>query len=349
MAKNSQENLDSELLRSSRFRKERERDWRRLADLLQRVEQKGLQQLTYHESKDLSSLYRLALNSLSLAREISLDKSLLDYLESLCIRAYLTVYAPQERAFGVVTRYLRYGAPQAVRRSALYIFLAALFMTMGGLVAYWLTINDPSWYYAFVGREFSGGRGPEASREFLRNILYGKESHDLGTLTAFSVKLFTHNTQVALFSFALGIMATLPTGFLMFYNGAVVGAFFAVHEMKGLSWDLFGWLSIHGVTELSAIVIAAAGGFRLGAAFLFPGRLTRGAALRVAGRDAVKLAILAALMLVAAGLLEGFGRQLIQNIYIRFGLGWGVGALWLLWFVFGGRAKSDEIRNRAEM
>jgi uncharacterized membrane protein SpoIIM required for sporulation len=107
-----------------------------------------------------------------------------------------------------------------------------------------------------------------------------------------------------------------------------------------LGWDLFGWLSIHGVTELSAICIACGGGIQLGTAVLFPGQNTRAEALRHAGKDAAKLAIVAALMLVAAAFLEGFGRQLIQDVNSRLIIGWSIGFLWLAWFFLGGKAKS---------
>ena len=135
-------------------------------------------------------------------------------------------------------------------------------------------------------------------------------------------------------------MAALPTAFLMFYNGTIMGAFAAVHESKGLAVDLFGWLSIHGVTEITALLMAAAGGFRLGGAVLFPGPFSRAQALRDTGRDAVKLAILAAIMLLVAGLLEGFGQQLITDFWARIAIGWGIGLLWLSWFLFAGRTSS---------
>jgi len=106
--------------------------------------------------------------------------------------------------------------------------------------------------------------------------------------------------------------------------------------------DIFGWLSIHGVTELAAIIIATAGGFRLGLAVLFPGQLTRRAALRQEGRDAAKLAIMAALMLVAAAVLEGFGRQLIVDRDLRIFIGWGIGLLWFLYFWRTGRASEPQ-------
>jgi len=331
------ERPEAALIRSARFRKEREGEWKRLSDLVLRIEKKGLSGLTFEESLELTGLYRQSVNSLSLAREISLDQALLNYLESLTTRAYLAVYAPRTTLVGLVSKFFKSGAPQAIRRSWLHILVATLLLFGGALAAYFLTLADPTWYYAFVPRGLSGGRGPEASEAFLREALYGENVSSLESLAAFSTKLFTHNTQVSIMSFTLGIMACLPSGLLTFYNGTILGSFFAIHENKGLAFDLFGWLSIHGVTELAALIIAAAGGFRLGAAVLFPGQRTRGAALRYAGRDAIKLALVAALMLLAAGVLEGFGRQLITDLWSRIIIGWSIGGMWLAWFLFCGR------------
>ncbi len=332
-----------ELMRSARFRKDREGEWKRLADLVAHVEKRGLSGLSFDESLELTALYRQSVNSLSLAREISLDQALLHYLESLTTRAYLAVYAPRTTLVGLVGRFFKTGAPQAIRRSWLHILVATFLLFGGAFAAYFLTLSDPTWYYAFVPGGLSGGRGPEASEEFLRNALYGDNAGSVERLAAFSTQLFTHNTQVSIMSFTLGVMACLPSGLLTFYNGTVLGTFFAIHDAKGLAFDLFGWLSIHGVTELAALIIAAAGGFRLGAAVLFPGQRTRGAALRHAGRDATKLALVAALMLLAAGLLEGFGRQLITDLWSRIIIGWSIGGMWLAWFVLCGRKRQVKI------
>jgi uncharacterized membrane protein SpoIIM required for sporulation len=110
----------------------------------------------------------------------------------------------------------------------------------------------------------------------------------------------------------------------------------------GLGYGLFGWLSIHGVTELSAICVACAGGAQLGLAVLLPGNTSRREALRLAGKDAVKLMILAGLMLIAAAIIEGFFRQLVQDTEMRLFIGWGIGALWLAWLMLAGRGPEIE-------
>lgn len=331
---------DALLIRSTRFRQEREEDWRRLEKLVAQAETRGIRSLAFDEAQDLATLYRQAANSLSVAREISLDKALLAYLEGLTARAYLAVYAPPESLAGLFTRFLTQGAPAAMRRSAVHILLGFLTMGLGGLVGYLLFFEDTAWFHVFIPNTFGDGRGPQASTEELLSYIYDEEAPFLSELGAFASFLFSHNTRIAILVFAVGVFAGLPSFLLTFYNGIILGAFVALHVDRGIGMDIFGWLSIHGVTELSAICIAAGAAFRLGGAVLFPGRRLRRDALREEGRDAVKLALVAALMLLAAAILEGFGRQLVQTTEARLIIGWGIGLLWLSWFALAGRRPS---------
>jgi len=326
------------LMRSSRFRAERETDWHKLEAIIAKSEKSGLRSLTFPEARDLATLYRQAMTSLSLAREISLDRSLLVYLDALCARGYLAVYAPQESLRGLLHRLFITGIPAAVRRSVGVIGLAYVTMALGFLAGYLLFVDDPSWYNTFMPGGMGGGRGLSSSRADLLSHIYDTDTSALDSLGAFASFLFSHNTQIAIFVFSLGVLVCVPSFVLTFYNGLILGAFFALHVDRGIGLDLFAWLSIHGVTEISAIVIACAGGFLLGFAVLFPGQMTRRDALRAQGRDAVKLAILAAVMLMVAAILEGFGRQLVQSKEVRMAIGWGVGALWVCYFLFVGRA-----------
>ncbi|MDI3336416.1 stage II sporulation protein M [Defluviimonas aestuarii] len=326
-----------DLIRSSRFRAEREAGWVELDRLITRTEKSGIVALSYEEAQSLASLYRQAMNSLSVARSISMDKALLSYLEALCARAYLVVYAPQESIRGAVARLFSRGIPRAVRRSALPLVVGFIAMFLGAVVGYLLYFQDPGWFFTFVPPGMSDGRVPGASVSYLRETLYETGGRDGETLGVFASFLFSHNTGIAIFIFALGVFATLPSFVLTFYNGLLLGSFFAMFAEAGLALDLFAWLSIHGVTELSAICVACAGGAQLGLAVLLPGNRTRRAALREAGRDAVKLIILAGLMLIVAAIVEGFLRQLVQGIGPRLLIGWGLGLVWLAWLTLAGR------------
>jgi uncharacterized membrane protein SpoIIM required for sporulation len=296
---------EQETIRSARFRQEREAGWRRLETLIASAEKSGIRGLSYEETLDLSNLYRQAMNSLSAARAISMDKALLTYLDRLCARAYLVVYAPQESIVPAIARLFTHGIPQAARRSGLALFIGFLAMALGALVGYALFHRDPAWFYTFVPSGLADGRTPAASAEYLRSTLYDTTGRSGEVLSVFASYLFSHNTQIAILIFALGIFAALPSFILTFYNGLLLGPFVAIFIDAGLGYDVFGWLSIHGVTE---------------------------------GRDAVKLMILAGLMLIVAGLVEGFLRQLIHPTEWRLAIGWGLGLFWLAWLTLAGRS-----------
>ncbi|MEM6489703.1 MAG: stage II sporulation protein M [Pseudomonadota bacterium] len=327
------------LIRSARFRAERERGWRRLEQLVTLCESRGPRALSFADARELAELYRQAATSLSVAREISLDRSLLNYLEALTARAYLAVYAPQESLGGLFSRFFRQRAPQAMRALAPFILAGLATLLLGTGVGYALFLENEAWYDVLVPRGPGDPRGPDATREDLLSVIYdeGDRTSPLDRLGAFAAYLFSHNTRIAIFAFSLGAFACLPTFLLVFYQGLFFGAFVALHVDRGVGIDIAGWLSVHGVTELSAIFVAAGAGYAMGYAVLFPGQRRRADALFDVGRDAVTVAIVAGLMLLVAAILEGFFRQLVQDTGVRLAIGWGVGALWLAWFAFGGR------------
>jgi uncharacterized membrane protein SpoIIM required for sporulation len=325
-----------DLIRSTRFRRDREADWRRLETIVGRAERQGVAALDFESAQQLAELYQQAVTSLSVAREISLDKSLLDFLEALCCRAYLAVYAPQESLRGLVWRFFSAGAPQAVRRSGLALFVALLALALGMLVGDRLCVADPTWYNTFVPADIRQDRGIASTRGELLAALNRDAAASTGMLGAFAAYLFSHNATLSVASFSLGI-ACLPSVLLIFYNGLMIGAIYALYEDRGIGLDLVAWLSVHGTTELLAVVIATAGGLRLGLALVFPAQSSRRAALRREGHDAVKLALLAATMLVVAAILEGFIRQRVVDSGMRLGIGWSFAGLWIAYFVLSGR------------
>ncbi len=318
-------------LKSQRFRQEREADWGRLERLLARVEKGGARKLNRDELLEMPVLYRQALSSLSVARAISLDRELTAYLESLCTRAYFFVYGARSRPIERLAAFLAYEWPAAVRSLWRETIVAAALTIAGTITAYILVRRDPDWFYGFIPAQLAEGREPTATTEFLRGTLYGKSDvhHALGTLATF---LFTHNSQVALFAFALGFALCLPTAGLMLYNGCMLGAFLALFSAHGLGFQATGWLMIHGVTELFAVTLAGAAGFSIGWAVAFPGEHSRLDAAADAGRQAATVMGGVIVMLFVAGMLEGFARQLITNDLARLAIAASSALVWGLYF-----------------
>lgn len=326
-------------LKSYEFRREREGSWQELEGLLSRAESRGIQSLTPAELFRLPNLYRATISSLSVARSITLDRNVLIYLEGLAARAYFFVYGARG-SFGVgIMRFFGRQFPQAVRDAGYNILASAFVMFLGIAVGCLLTLANTDWFYTFVSEGMAGGRTPTATTDSLREALYDDGGGALESLYLFATYLFTHNAQIGMLAFALGFALGVPVILLMFYNGLMVGAFVALYASRGLAVDLVAWLSIHGTTELLAVILCGGAGLSLGSAFAFPGRHSRLDSLARRGRKAGMIAIGAVAMLLVAGLLEGFGRQLVQDPAQRYLIGGAMLLLWLCYFILAGRER----------
>ena len=318
------------LVNATRFRKAHEAEWERLEYLVSRIEKRSVRALSDEDLLVLPLLYRSALSSLSVARETSLDRALISYLEQLCTRAYFQIYGVPTSALRQIGRFFAKSWPQAVQALWRETLVAFLLTVAGAVVAYLLVRNDPTWFFGIMPEGLSDGRDPSASAESLRATLYDTNKGD--GLAFFATYLFTHNAQIAIFAFALGFAFAVPTVLLILYNGLMLGAFVAVFVPKGLGWNLAGWLMIHGTTEIFAIILSGAAGFRIGMAIAFPGRLSRGDSAIAAGRSAATAMAGAVVMLIVAGMLEGIGRQTITDDWTRYGIGLTMLVGWLVYF-----------------
>lgn len=319
---------------ASRFRAEREADWIAFDALLTRLERGSAASLSTDELLRLPVLYRATLSSLSIARATSLDRALNDYLESLAMRGYFLLYGVREKRTARLVRFFTEDWPAAVRSVWKETIIITIVLLLGIATSWSMVAADPEWYPQFVSDEMASGRTPDASVEYLRSTLgHGEDAGEeqRSGLHVFATFLFTHNSRVSITSFALGFAFGVPTIILEYYQGLVFGAMMAVFAGKGLGLEFGGWLAIHGTTELFAAVLSGAAGLRIGVAMLFPGATDRLTALAQAGRTAGKVMVGVIIMLLCAGLLEGFGRQLITDTGLRYGIGT---AMLLFWCIF---------------
>jgi len=331
--------MDELILKSYQFRREREASWQELDGLLRRMEAGSARSLSEAELMRLPTLYRAALSSLSVARSISLDQSLLVYLEDLANRAYFQVYGPRAGLGEMAGEFLLRRFPAAVRTLHRPILLAGFLMLLGLAAGWLLADRDPEWFYSLVPQNLAEGRLPTATTEALRQQLY--EDPAAGAkdrLSVFASYLLLHNSAVGIAAFALGVALGVPTVLLMLDNGLILGAMLALYAGRGLGTAFGGWLVIHGSTELTAVTLCGGAGLALADALLFPGRRRRSEALAAAGRVAGLVVLGAILMLLVAGLLEGFARQLVTDDVARYAIGSAMAVAWLLYFRFAGTA-----------
>lgn len=322
--------IEAAALRSDRFRQEREGDWKRLETIVKRMESRRLGKLSDQDVLDLPVLYRTVASSLSIARETSLDAATLRYLEALVQRAWFQVYGPRVGLWRWFMGFLGGRWSAAVREIWLDVLIALAVMVAGTVVGWLLVAGEPEWYNALVGAQFADTRVPGASREVLRATLFGQSQQ--GGMSVFATYLFSNNAQVSILAFALGFAFGIPSLMLLIQNTGTLGAMLWLFNGQGLLVDFIGWLSIHGTTELFAILLAGAAGLHIGRSMAFPGKRSILEAAAEAGRRASTVMAGVVLMLIVAAILEGFGRQLIDNTPGRFAVGGFMLVFWLVYF-----------------
>lgn len=330
--------IETASLRSDRFRLERESDWRRLEAIVTALEKNRPRRISDEDLLALPVLYRKTASSLAVAREISLDAATLAYLEALVRRAWFQVYGPNTAFSGWIKRFICTDWSVSVRGIWLELCIAFAVMVAGTLVGWLLVARDSDWFYALVPGDFADARSPGASREALAQTLAGESSGE--GLTAFAAFLFSNNTGVAILAFALGFAFGIPTILLLVHNMAMLGAMLWLFVGAGLGWEFAAWLSVHGTTELLAILLAGAAGLHIGRSMALPGDRSVLAAAAQSGRRAAQVMAGVVLMLAIAGLLEGYARQLVHTPLARAAIGGTMLAFWAAWFTLMGRNRA---------
>jgi uncharacterized membrane protein SpoIIM required for sporulation len=330
--------IEAAALRSDRFRLEREGDWKRLETILDRIEKGRLRKLADEDVLELPALYRMAASSLAVARETSLDAATLRYLEALVQRAWFQVYGPRLGLFGWLRSFLGGNLSRSIQQIWLDICIALFVMIAGTITGWLLVARDTEWYYALVPAQFTDTRVPGASREVLMESLKVEDSAQ--GMSAFAAQLFTNNAGVAIMAFALGFAFGIPSLLLLIQNMAVLGAMLWLYHGQGLTWEFAAWLSVHGTTELFAILLSGAAGMHIGRTMAFPGGRSILAAAADAGQRGAQVMVGVTLMMIFAALLEAFPRQL-AGTEARAIIGSFMLLFWIVYFFFYGRGKEE--------
>ena len=151
------------MVNATRFRSVHEADWARLDQLVTIMEKKSIRRLSDDDLLALPGLYRTTLSSLSVARDTSLDRALIAYLEQLCTRAYFQIYGVQTPAGRQITRFFAEAWPQAVRALWRETLICVLLTFGSAFLAYALIRSDPTWFYSIIPEALAQGRDPTAT------------------------------------------------------------------------------------------------------------------------------------------------------------------------------------------
>ena len=317
-----------------RFIKERKTVWQRLEELLELLDRMTLRRLHREEVRELGRIYRRTASDLAIARAESRDPRLVNYLNSLVIRAHGRIYRADAQGGARIRNFFARDFPQSFRRTWRYTATAFGVFLLFSTIAFFGTRHDPDF------SEFAG------ISPFFREAVINNRKHWWERLNDAnqigSTQIFTNNIRVTFYAFAMGAMLGVGTLYILAFNGAMFGAIIALTYRAGFGNDLLSFVVGHGVIELSCIFIAGGAGLLIGTALLMPGDLSRGDALKSRGMEAVRLIVGCVPLLVVAGVIEGFISPQPISPLIKIGIGAITGITLYSYLLLAGREPQEQ-------
>ena len=320
---------------SNRFINERKSAWQRLEDLLTLLDRMSLRRLHREEVRELGRIYRRTSSDLAIARAESRDPRLVNYLNSLVIRAHGRIYRAEALEGGQrVRKFFARDFPQTFRRTWRYTAIAfALFMVFG--VASFLGTWRDAEFSELAGVSAAWrAQNTDARVRWWESL---NEANQVG-----GAAIMTNNIQVMFLAFAFGALLGLGTLYIMAANGASIGAVLALTYRAGFGHELVAFMAGHGVIELTCIFIAGGAGLLVGGAMLMPDDLSRFDSLRLRGRESVQLIVGCIPLLVLAGIIEGFISPAPVSPAIKFSVAIATGLALYAFLILAGREELEE-------
>lgn len=313
---------------TDRFINENKNDWQRLEDLLRVLDTTALRGLSRDEVRELGHLYRRTASDLAIARAESRDPRLINYLNSLVVRAHGRIYRAESRGANVVSSFFWREFPRTFRRTWKFTVVSFSVFMIFGLIGFFGTKRDGDF------SEFAGI--PPRFRTVIKaKVHWWEDLNEANQVGASSI--LTNNIMVTFFAFAYGALLGIGTIYILATNGLSIGSVLALVYHEGYGNDLVTFMIGHGVIELSCIFIAGGAGLMLGYGMLIPGNLSRADSLKKHGIEAVKLILGCVPLLFVAGIIEGFLSPAPIPAAIKFGVAGLTGILLYSYLLFAGR------------
>ena len=307
-------------MREVSFLSRNEKKWRKVEKILDKNSD-----LTPDESSDL---FVELTDDLSYARTHYKDSVSTQYLNSLAGGIFQKLTKARREKLDRFATFWKYEVPLVVYRHRAKLMYAFLFFAVCLGIGVVSTHFDETFPRVVLGDDYVDMT--------LRNIEKGDPMgvyKDSDSNMMF-LGITLNNVRVASYTFIAGILFSFGSYYFLFVNGVMVGTFQYFFVTKGLFWESFLAIWIHGTIEISSIVIAGAAGITLGNSLLFPGTYPRKVSLIRGAKDALKISVGLIPLFIFAAFLESFVTRLTEAPdFVRAGI--IIGSALFILFYFG--------------
>ncbi|MGQ0540734.1 MAG: stage II sporulation protein M [Blastocatellia bacterium] len=317
----------------NRFIDESKDNWQRLEDLLGMLSGASLKGLSKMEVREFGELYRRAATDLAIARAETRDPKLINYLNSLVIRAHGKIYRAEGEGANLIWKFFSREFPQTFRKNWRYMAVAGGTFFAFAILGFFATWNNPEFTHFVM---LSG-----VTEDITSNNHWWLGLNDANQVGASFI--LSNNILVTFRAFAMGAFFGVGAFYDIAFFGAHVGSVFGACAALNPPFAnaLGSFVVAHGVIEISTVFFCGGAGMMIGYSLINPGNLTRGQALKKKGVEAAKIVIGCAFFLVIAGIIEGFISPSSLPAWVKYATGISTGLAMFLYLYFAGRKEPD--------
>lgn len=249
---------------------------------------------------ELSNLYIELNDDLSYARTFYPGSTVEAYLNTLASGLHRQVYRNRRTGLGQFLSFWKTGLPLLMARHRRALLISAtvfgLAVLIGGLSARY----DDTFVRLIMGDHYVNMT--------LENIKNGEPMAVYGSSGRMDMffGITLNNIMVSFYAFAYGLLLSYGTWWVLLQNGIMLGAFQYFMYDQGVLMESVLAIWLHGVVEISCIVIAGAAGIVMGNSILFPGTFTRLESFKRGARDGMQIVVGLVPCFILAGFIESF-------------------------------------------
>ena len=281
--------------------KQRRENWQELEQLCGQMENSRAPRLGAEAVSRFAVLYRAVCADLALADAYQLPPNTVQYLHRLVGRAHNQLYRSRRFDIPAWWRVLMVDVPRKVFRDPCVQTAFCLFWGIFIASAFLAANEDRFPRYA---NQLLSPEMLEQLRTSFSEPIGGRDPSVNPIMASYYIQ---HNTSIGQQCFAGGLLV-VPGLMVTTFNAAHLGAAFgymARHDVPE-GENFFHFVTAHGPFELTAIVLAAGAGLRLGMSWIRTGGLTRVASLQRTAQEAMPIMGAAMILFFLAALIEGF-------------------------------------------
>lgn len=229
------------------------------------------------------------------------------WINGIAAAIYQSIYQNRKEKYSRIFSFWKYELPLLFRKyHRIFLFTTVVFILFVSIGVF-SSMQNPDFLRGVVGDNYVD----MTEENIAKGDPLGVYKDDSPFVNFILIGI--NNIRVAFLSFIGGLLLGIPTLYLMWSNGIMLGSFqhiFFAHDV-GLKSILVIW--IHGTLEISAIVIACTAGFILANGFLFPGTYSRLRSFKKGARDAAKILLVLVPIFIVAAFFETYITQLMSQ------------------------------------